>query len=476
MKKLFCIALSILMLLGLAACGGSESAAGSKETTKAPASGFQVGYARVDVTPTESVPMGGYGNSLERMSTGMNSYLYLNVLALNDGTNTLLLLSIDHGWFGSPIGTPIIKEITEKFGIPEEYILMQGTHTHAGPDTSQTEDTNLASYNTNTVQLAVQAVDAALEDLKPAEIYVGSVETQNMNFVRRYIMDDGSLIGDNYPGTGTKIVSHETEADNEMQLMKFVREGGEDVLVMNFQAHPQLETRSTNLSGQTPYFMRDSVEKRLGIKTTYWQGAAGNINSTSRIESEIRTDNRVEYGEIMADYVEAAYHSMEKVNAGPIQVIHEKVTCKVDHSEDHLVSVATEINSIWKSTNSTGKAMAVAGDSGIASVYHASAILTRAGMGDTKDIPIAAFSFGDVGGVVVPYEMFDTSGMQIKSGSPFARTFIFGYARPGSFSYMPDAEAYKNIGYEGNQCRYVPGTAEQLVDEYLGMLESMHGK
>ena len=46
----------------------------------------------------------------------------------------------------------------------------------------------------------------------------------------------------------------------------------------------------------------------------------------------------------------------------------------------------------------------------------------------------------------------------------------------GSFSYMPDAEAYKNIGYEGNQCRYVPGTAEQLVDEYLGMLESMHGK
>ena len=35
----------------------------------------------------------------------------------------------------------------------------------------------------------------------------------------------------------------------------------------------------------------------------------------------------------------SSYDSLEKVNAGPIQVIHEKVTCKVDHSEDHLVAV-----------------------------------------------------------------------------------------------------------------------------------------
>jgi hypothetical protein len=110
---------------------------------------------------------------------------------------------------------------------------------------------------------------------------------------------------------------------------------------------------------------------------------------------------------------------------------------------------------------------------GIVSVYHAGAIIKKAKLPTTSEIPIAAFSFGDVSGVVVPYEMFDTSGMQIKDGTPFAKTFIFGYANPGSFSYMPDEKAFDNVGYEGNSCRFVRGTAEQLVGEYIGMLEEM---
>lgn len=474
MKKLISLILALMLVLSLCACASGEAAeTAGQNAAGGERGGFRVGFARADATPRESVPMSGYGNSLERMSTGMYSYLYLNVLAVDDGTNTLLLLSLDYGWFPAVIGDPIIAGITEKFGISEEYILLQGTHTHAAMDAAQTSVNAVVDTNEHTIKNALVAVEEALNDLKPAEIYVGTVETENMNFVRRYIMDDGSLIGDNYPGTGKEIVRHESEVDNDLQLMKFVREGGEDVLVMNFQAHPQLETRSTNISGQTPYFVRDAVEKRLGIKTTYWQGAAGNINSQSRIESEMRTTDRVEYGELMADYVEEAYDKLEKVASGPIKVRHMNVSCQVDHSEDHLVSVASEVNAVWKSTNNSSQAMELGKAYGIRSVYHASAILTKAGLGETKDIPIAAFSFGDIGGVVVPYEMFDTSGMEIKAGSPFVKTFVFGYARPGSYSYMPSREAYKNIGYEGNQCRYVPGTAEQLVGEFLNMLNDM---
>ena len=473
MKKLISLILVLVLALGLCACGSSKTTeTAGQDAGGFTRGGFRVGFARADATPRESVPMSGYGNSLERMSTGMYSYLYLNVLAIDDGANTLLLLSLDYGWFASVLADPIIEGIMERYGIPEENILVQGTHTHAAMDAAQTSVHAVVDTNEYTIKNALAAVEEALNDLKPAEIYVGTVETENMNFVRRYIMDDGSLIGDNYPGTGKEIVRHESEVDNDLQLMKFVREGGEDILVMNFQAHPQLETRSTNISGQTPYFIRDAVEKRLGIKTTYWQGAAGNINSQSRIESEMRTTDRVEYGELMADYVEAAYDSLQKVESGPIQVKHMNVTCEVDHREDHLVNVASEVNAIWKSTNNSAQAMEVGRPYGLKSVYHASAIITKAGWEETRDISIAAFSFGDIGGVVVPYEMFDTSGMEIKAGSPFAKTFIFGYARNG-YGYMPSWEAYKNIGYEGNQCRYMPGTAEKLVGEYLNMLKEM---
>ena len=473
MKKVTAFLLAILMLIGLCACGApaEETAAAGGEASGG--STFRVGFARVDATPYEPVPMSGYGNSMDRISTGMYSFLYLNILALNDGTETLLLMSIDYGWFQNVLSSPIVDGIVKKYGIPKENILMQGTHTHAAMDATLTEVTAVANTNARTVDETIKAVGEALEDMKPAEIYVGTVETENMNFVRRYFMDDGSLIGDNFPGTGTEIVAHETQADNDLQLMKFVREGGKDILVMNFQAHPQLETRSTNISGQTPYFMRDAVEKRLGILTTYWQGAAGNINSQSRIESEMRTTDRVEYGEIMADYVEAAYNTLEKVEAGPIKVMHTTVACDVNHTQDYLVAAAKPVVDEWQRTGSTASGMKLAEGTEIRSVYHANAIISKASMEDTRNMQIAAFSFGDIGGVVVPYEMFDTSGMQIKDGSPFAKTFIFGYASPGGGSYIPDEKAFDNEGYETNQCRFVRGTAEKLVAAYLDMLSAM---
>ena len=357
---------------------------------------------------------------------------------------------------------------------------MQGTHTHAGPEAGETSVPSMSKENDRTVKLVMEAVDDAMADLKPAEIYVGSVMTEGMNFVRRYFMDDGSLIGDNYDGTGTTIERHETEADGEVQLMKFVRQGGEDILIVNFQAHPHLEGKSLNLSAQTPGAIRDAVEKRFDNKCIYWQGPAGNINTHSRIESENEFDRSstgvVAYGTAMADYISTVYDSMTPVASGPIQVIHKDAVCQVNHTEDHLINVATQVDDIWTSTGNAKKAMEIGAPYGIRSVYHAGAILKKARLGTTSEIPIAAFSFGDVSAVVVPYEMFDTSGKQIKDGTPFEKTFIFGYANPGSYSYMPDEKAYGNMGYEGTMCRFARGTAEQLVGEYLGILKEMKGE
>lgn len=480
MKKIISLILVLCLTLGLAACGGTASQTGGKsDQTTGEAGSFRVGFGRADITPKGSVPMASYGNALQRMSEGWYSNLYINVLAIDDGENTLLLMTIDHSWFSNVLANPIKAKITQEYGIPADYILMQGTHTHAGPEVGETSVKAMADNNTLTIERSVEAVGEALEDLKPAEIYVGSVMTEGMNFVRRYIMDDGSILGDNYAGTGTTIVRHETEADGEAQLMKFVREGGEDILIVNFQAHPHLEGKSLNLSAQTPGAIRDAVEEQFGNKCIYWQGASGNLNTTSRISEENKFEasnaGRIAYGEAMANYIATVYDSMEQVASGPIQVVSQNAVCRVNHSEDHLVPVATSINNIWASTGSSSKAMEGAAEYGIKSVYHAGAILKKAALPETGEIPLVAFSFGDVSGIVVPYEMFDTSGMQIKSGTPFAKTFIFGYANPGSYSYMPDAAAYEKIGYEGTMCRYEVGTAEQLVSEYLGMLEELKG-
>ena len=61
------------------------------------------GYAKVDITPKASLPLGGYGNSLSRISTGFFDYLYATALALQDEQgNTMLLMGIDMALEQSP--------------------------------------------------------------------------------------------------------------------------------------------------------------------------------------------------------------------------------------------------------------------------------------------------------------------------------------------------------------------------------------
>ena len=479
MKRIITMLLALCLAFSLAACTGEvagESNGNLGETL--PAGGFRVGFGRADITPKESIPMASYGNPLNRMSEGLFTYLYINAVAVNDGEKTLLLLTIDHSWFSNVLRNPVLEQIKDIYGIPEEYILFQGTHTHAAPNAGSVTPA-MSRENDRTVKGVMKAIDAAMKDLKPAEIYVGSVMTKNMNFVRRYIMDDGSLTGDNFPGTGTKIVGHESEADGEMQIMRFAREGGKDIVICNFQAHPHLEGKNPYLSYQTVGSTRTAVEELLDVHCVCWQGAAGNINTHSRITEEnlFTSDDRELYGEAMAQYVASAYEGLTKVQSGPIKVSCQTLSLKVDHSEDDLLGVASKVHQLWDSTSNSATAMAVAGDAPLYSVFHASAIVRKASYGPTLDMTISAFSFGDVSGVIVPYEMFDTNGMQIKSQTPFAKTFICGYSNMGSGGqgYMPDKEAYKNIGYEVNNCNFEIGTAELLVDAYLQMLNELHG-
>ena len=478
MKKLLSIILVLCLMVGLVACGAAGDAAGQGgETTAAPSEGgFRVGFGRMDITPKDPVPMASYGNARDRISEGIYSYLYINVLAISDGENTLLALTIDHSWFQGTLAYPIRDEIIRTYGIPAEYIFMQGTHTHAGPEVGLTEIPGMANNNTYTKSQAMKAVQMAIDDLKPAEVYVGSVQTEYMNFVRRYFMDDGSFTGDNYAGTGTKRVAHETEADGEMQLMKFVREGGKDILIANFQAHPHLEGKTLNISSQNVGAFRQAVEEKLDIYSIYWQGPAGNLNSHSSLAEEQKFEQspkgRDAYGKALADYAASVYNDLEKVNTGAIKATSRTVTLRVNHSEDHLVNEAQLVSDYFKETNDPSAAQKMGKEYGIKSAYHANAILDKVSLPATLDMPLQAFSFGDVSVVSVPYEMFDTSGMQIKDGTPFTRTFLFGYANTGnnSYSYMPDEKAFENGGYEVNQCRFEKGTAEQLVAEYLDML------
>lgn len=478
MKKILALLMVFCVAFGLLACGNSGGGAGDAQATD-PAQGFMAGFGKTKVTPKDSVPMASYGDL--RFSTGIYSELEARSVVVKDGSGNMLVFIVgDVSWCPAALGQVIKRDLAADLGIPEANIILSGTHTHASVDTGATEYNAVGEFNKKYIAGMKEAAMLAVADLKPAELYAGSATTKGMNFVRRYIMDDGSLCGDNAYGTGTVIERHETDADPEVGLLRIVREGGKDILISNFQAHPHLEGKTPNLSAQTVGAIRDAVEKHLDAHSLHWQGAAGNLNTNTRIAEEkiYGSNDRVKYGEDMVTkYIAPVYDSLTKINAGPVQVREYTYVGKVNKSMNAYLIEASQVDDFMKETNDASAAAKYAHSLGVGinSVYHARRILGNSRLPDTQNLPMVAWSFGDVGGVVNAFEMFDVTGMYIKQESPFARTFIVGYSYPGGGGYIPTAEGFENGGYEADNCIFVPGTAEEIANQYLAMLNDMHG-
>jgi hypothetical protein len=278
-------------------------------------------------------------------------------------------------------------------------------------------------------QMAQAAVEA-IADCKPAEMYISSIEAKGLNCIRHYKMADGTVAGDNFGNfKNNAIVGHYREVDDTMQLIKFTREGGKDVVLMNYQGHPRghSEYRYSVLSDVDE--VRKNVEAKLDCHFAYFLGASGNVNSKSRVAAENLAATYVEHGVKMGEYAEKAAENFQKVQTGSLKLLRQEYSGK-----------------------------AVAND------------------GTTVPVPMYAFSVGDVAFVTAPYEMFCESGEAIKDGSPFKMTIVSSCSN-GSLSYIPSAITFtygkEYTSYEEKMTRFVPGTAELLVTEYISMLNQL---
>ena len=205
----------------------------------------------------------------------------------------------------------------------------------------------------------------------------------------------------------------------------------------------------------------------------YWNGGAGNLNSHSRIKPETRTKDPQEWARIMVDYAENALPHLRKAKTAPIRVEDTVYTARVNHNYDPYVENAKQIQQYFKDGHTAQETAEYAWtfEGGIHSYYHANRIVANSQAPQTKDVYLRAWSMGDIGAVVLPYEMFDTTCMYMKRNSPIRRTFITGYSYPSYCGYIPSKMGFQNGGYESDNCTFAPGTAEELADQFLQLLE-----
>ena len=93
----------------------------------------RVGFSRADITPLESVPLAGYGNTERRMSGAILSRLYATCLAFSDGENKALLISLDNAGF-SDLSDEVVHvgEVGVERTSSKSSLFSEIPHGHAG--------------------------------------------------------------------------------------------------------------------------------------------------------------------------------------------------------------------------------------------------------------------------------------------------------------------------------------------------------
>lgn len=295
---------------------------------------FSVGYGIVNTTPDlnyyKRMPLAGYGNTDTRPASGVpdGDGLKATCVAIRDEKGeTILMFSTDIINMSKNLGTQIRTGVSNATGVPIDHISSTATHTHTAPDYADTSASRgyTQRYFLELVQKAILAARRAINDLSPATLWAGDTSVTNINFVRRFLVtystnssynkyETHTLIGDDHrvgyegPNTiddGTVYLAHETAGDNEVQYIVFKRDGVKDVLLYNWQCHPdQVGNGCYDLNLDGSYvgkYNKSSKVNRVvsadfinGARrvlekndylSAYYQGPAGNMNQSDKVDN-----------------------------------------------------------------------------------------------------------------------------------------------------------------------------------------------
>ena len=436
-------------------------------------SDFYAGFGREDYTPDKQVKL----NSV-KLSAEVESPLKVTCTALGDGEKTVLIFSNDlrgaTTWFVEQVKARV-SEATE---IPGDRIFVCATHNHSSPDINFFKEEVMADWLERICFPAtLTAAKNALADLSPCTLKMGKTDVPKVAYTRRYFREDGAFHGIHVIKTSdAPIARHETEADPELRVLRFVREGKKDVVIVNFQVHAATGlTASNNLSADFITALRDDVEEKEDVLVMYLQGGCGNSNTFSKVDPDAPGKDFLLAGHRLAEGVLSIIGELEPIETGKIRLGKGSCEGVVNHARTPMAPLAKQIYEQIEKEGITSEQekRELFQANGFNSRYEASAILRRSKMDRTRDVSLYTLAFGDASFTFSGGEYFDVLFRRLRAASPYKMTMTVGYAN-GGLCYMPDAFGFANGGYEPLQCNFIPGTSETFCLELLRQLNSLH--
>lgn len=433
---------------------------------------FRVGAARVDITPKDGTPLGGYYKF--RGSAGVLDPLYAKTIVMEkDGTHAVIVV-LDLSSTVRPIVAEARKLIQQLCGIEGDHVLISGTHTHTGPqqprDSMMDDITKVNSppgvaYISALPGLIAESVKQAKAKLLPVNALIAIGKAEGISFNRR-VLREGQQQAIWQP---QKLTSQDRPAgpvDPDVGVLLFQGAGADATAVaslLNFAMHPTSVGGGVKISADYPGVFTRLVSERHGAEmiAVFANGCCGNINHHDYITGKRRTT--LELGTALADAAEAAWPDLKRTDTFKPRIRSEQVTLTRRSFTEEQIAKAKDMaaNMFTKNFGTVPMAETVC-------------ILETL---DKKDQPLLAevqviAISDDVAVVALPGEIFVELGLALKKASPFKNTLIAELSN-GSIGYVPNKEAYPQGNYEVVSARCEAGSGEKLMEVALKLLRQV---
>jgi len=377
--------------------------------------------------------------------------------------------------------TEIREIIAEKLGIERRDVFFSCTHTHTGPVANDNavhsgdEPVN-EPFVAALPYYALSAAQGAVADLKEATAFGAQSELENIAFVRRFRMKDGSVRTN--PGRkNPDVVGPMTPADETIRLVKFVREGAEDIILVNFQVHPDV-MNTKGYSADYPGILCDTLERALpDTKCIYFNGTAGDLNHVDikapEWDSCTGPAQATHMGYSIAGKILSMYTKARPLYVGSVCTAEKVVTIKLRSPEPERGLEAMELLRLHDA--GLDDQIPYKGMEFVTALFESRQIIERLkpGYKTEKSVFVSGFSIGDICLIGIPGEGFCDIGRQIRNESPFPMQLTLGICN-GYEGYFPMKNAFEVNGYESRTSQFVRGIGEAVMEAGKEVTQNLH--
>ena len=428
----------------------------------------------MDITLPLGTGLAGYFEP--RPAKGVYDPLSLNAIAFSDGEESGVIITVDALGMRETFCTEIRELIAQRTGIKADHVILNALHQHTsfvlrpkgGTCALQDKD-----YIDLLYRKCADAAQMALADMEECTLYVSMQELANpISFIRRYRMKDGQVKTN--PGSSwVDIVEPAGKSDNNVRLLRFVREGKKDIALVNFCTHPDVIGRSY-ISADWPGFVRRFVEQEHpDAHCLLVNGFQGDVNHFNfQLPKEKRTVGSCGYehseymGRQIADTVTALWDKgiarTETAVRGAQTAIYNKT--RTDGAEDYEIC-----KPIYDEFQKTFK---VPENAAIKDLAYLRRVVEMRTDPIWRRVPISVLAIGDLAFVGLGGEPFSHYAEAIREGAH--DKFIVSVCCANGFEgYLPTKQAFEEGGYEATASAFTPDLEEQCVDAAVALLDQI---